>query len=164
MWCCLLFSLAFVLLISSMMVKSSSEVIMMVSSAGVSSSTIKPNSSSWVCSGSWDPVHGYCESTIHPLVWLWHAWHAWHRGWMAPSFLLFQLFATDSAPELTHYVSLLQLFTMYIATALTHHCCIFFSSFSSSSSSSWHVIATSSFHHHPHFLSPSVSMVTPLSW
>ena len=88
------FSFAFSLLISSIMMISSSEVIMMVSSAGLSSSPIKPNSSSWVWGGWQGPFHRYCESTVHPWVWLWHALHAWCRGWAAPSFLLCFLFVS----------------------------------------------------------------------
>ena len=32
------------------------------------------------------PFHGYCEPTVHPLVWLSHVLHVWCRGWAATSF------------------------------------------------------------------------------
>ena len=79
---------------------SSSEVIMVVSSTGVSSSTINPYSLSWVSEVVTRSIHVYCESTVHPLVWLWHALHAWCRGWAAPSFLLCFLFV--SLPWILH--------------------------------------------------------------
>ena len=75
-----------------------------------------------------DPFHGYCKSTVHPLVWLWHALHVWHRGWAAPSFsslFSFCLFATDSALELTCYVFFFQALHHILWWHWCHHHCHF---------------------------------------
>ena len=103
---------SYLLISLSVMMMSSSEVMMMVSSAGLSSSTIKPNSSSWVWVGNKIlPM----DIASQPYV-LWYDCDT------------FSMDGTEIGLHLLFFF--FQLFSMDTAMELTHHRCILLSSFS----------------------------------